>query len=101
MLVRETTIEKKLVKLIEGMGGRCVKGNPQGNTGFPDRLCILPGGITYYIETKKPKGGQLSEKQKYWGRVLKEMGHKYSVCSNEAELYGLGFELQRHGRITR
>ncbi|NMB02800.1 MAG: VRR-NUC domain-containing protein [Firmicutes bacterium] len=49
----EKLLEKKLRETIESRtGGLCVKLLPQNNRGFPDRLCLLPGGIVFFVEVK-------------------------------------------------
>lgn len=32
--------------------------------GWPDRLCVWPGGVTDYCELKRPKGGKVEPRQK-------------------------------------
>jgi len=34
----------------------CIKTNPQYYKGFPDRLVIMPNGLTYYVELKSSTG---------------------------------------------
>ena len=40
-MILESDIEQRLVHGIEELGGLCIK---VGQDGWPDRLCILPGG---------------------------------------------------------
>ena len=58
------SIERKLREEINKIGGLCFKFN-SGVTGVPDRIIIYKGK-TIFVETKKPKGGKISSKQKYW-----------------------------------
>lgn len=71
----EKTIEQYLVDEVKKLGGRAPKWVSPGNTGVPDRIVLLPGGRTYYVECKKPKGGKTSARQKLWRRYLKDLGH--------------------------
>lgn len=64
MEVREVSIERKLRNEVNKLGGLCFKFN-SGVTGVPDRI-IIYNGKTIFVETKKPKGGKISNKQKYW-----------------------------------
>ena len=53
--MRESTIEKRLKRGIEALGGRCDKFTSPGTRGVPDRLITLPGGRIIFVETKAPK----------------------------------------------
>lgn len=71
----ESTIEAYLVKRVEALGGICLKGDVKGRR-FIDRICILPGGVTIYVETKRPKGGRRSKHQEATIKTLQDMGHE-------------------------
>lgn len=53
---RERDIEKKLKAEIEGMGGMACKFTSPGNDGVPDRVVILPVGLTIFVELKTDHG---------------------------------------------
>ena len=73
--MRESTVERVLQKSIKQQGGWCLKFVSPGTDGVPDRICILPGGVVAFVETKAPgkhiKTGSLQE---FWGRELKRLG---------------------------
>lgn len=48
----EKKVEKYLVDRVESIGGLCVKFPPLFFKGFPDRICLLPGGFLVFVETK-------------------------------------------------
>ncbi len=52
--IRESQIEKALVKSVKQAGGECRKAQWIGRRGAPDRLVMLPGGITWWVELKAP-----------------------------------------------
>ena len=55
--MRETAVEKRLKDRIEtDLGGMCLKLIPWFHRGLPDRLCLLPGGYAFFVETKAPSG---------------------------------------------
>lgn len=54
--MRESAIERYLVKRIQRIGGRCYKLKFLGHDGAPDRLVILPGGEIVWVELKTPNG---------------------------------------------
>lgn len=82
----EKEIERKLICMIEDFGGYCLKFTCPGQTGVPDRVCLLPGGIVYWVETKRPKCGVLTEKQKLWRDRLLANGHNYAIVSAPADI---------------
>lgn len=49
-------------------------------TGFPDLLCIWPGGGIAFVEMKRAKGGTVSENQREWIERLQGYGFPAAVC---------------------
>lgn len=82
----EKEIEKALVDLIREHGGLCLKWVCPGWAGVPDRIVLLPGGVVKFVETKRPKGGVLSARQKKWGQILRGLGFSWSVVWNRKDL---------------
>ena len=85
-LTLEKDIETKLVKLVKRHGGLCLKWVCPGWLGVPDRLCLLPGGRIYFVETKRPKGGKYSKMQDKWRDWLQELGFWYLRVHNSDHL---------------
>ena len=73
----EKEIEAKLVKLVRHRGGLCLKWVGPGWAGVPDRIILLPRGRVVFVELKRPKGGELSSRQKWWARKLSALGFRY------------------------
>lgn len=92
-MMLEKDIEHKLVSMVEGLGGWCLKFTCPGQTGVPDRICVLPGGITFWAELKKPKGGILSPKQKLWRDRLFGVGHNYALIRSVEDIERLKYIL--------
>jgi len=90
---QERDIERKLVRKVTEAGGRCPKWTSPGNTGVPDRICLLPGRVIF-VETKCPKGGRLSAKQEYWRDTLQALGLPWFLITNDQELEDFGWELE-------
>lgn len=81
--MRETTIESRLVREVERIGGLAPKWVSPGNSGVTDRLVILPDGLTVYVETKAP-GKPLQPLQRKWQKELLVRGHRhYKIDSYE------------------
>lgn len=55
MTENEKTIDKYLVRKVTELGGECLKYTNQNKSGYPDRLVLLPGGVTAWVELKGPK----------------------------------------------
>jgi hypothetical protein len=85
--VLESKIETKVCeRVLQDFGVRSIKLNVHGNTGIPDRLFLIPGGLALFIEFKRP-GGKLSLKQKYWIRILKTLKFEVEVYDNIEKAY--------------
>lgn len=50
--VSEKSLERQLVKRVKEMGGLCLKFASATETGYPDRLVLLPGGMACWVEVK-------------------------------------------------
>lgn len=53
VIVREKTIEQKLVQAVKSMGGIAPKFTSPGFDGMPDRLVLLPCGKIAFVEVKR------------------------------------------------
>lgn len=87
--IEEKDIETKLREMVKRNGGRCLKWVCPGWAGVPDRMLLLPGGRVYFVETKRPKGGVLSARQKWWRRELQRLGFWYAVAWTVADIQTL------------
>lgn len=74
MTALEKEIEAALVRVVRQHGGRCLKWVCPGWAGVPDRIILLPNGVVMFAELKRPKGGKVSPRQKWWAKELKRMG---------------------------
>lgn len=50
----EKEIENYLVRKIKNKKGIAYKFTSPGNSGVPDRLCLLPNGKIFFVELKSP-----------------------------------------------
>lgn len=81
----EKPIEAKLRKGVTRLGGLCLKLPAVYFTGIPDRLCLLPGGRVYFVETKS-SGKDLSPRQLYVKNLLEGLGFEVFKMDSEAAL---------------
>ncbi len=85
-LTTENVVEEYLRKRIKAMRGLCIKLNPLGYAGIPDRLVLLPGGIVVFFELKRPVGGRYEPLQLRWHSKLRQLGFEVFVCNTKASV---------------
>ena len=78
----EKDVERALVRMVKRHGGKCLKWVCPGWLGVPDRLCLLPGGRIFFVETKRPEGSRYGEMQRKWAKWLTDLGfiHRWVHC---------------------
>ena len=81
----EKTLEARLVREIEARGGMALKYTSQFHRGIPDRICLLPGSTTIFVELKS-SGKKPTKLQEYAMKKLVEMGHAVIVIDNTNDL---------------
>lgn len=97
MTTLEKEIEAKLRDMVESHGGLCLKWVCPGWAGVPDRIILLPGGWVIFAETKRPKGGRLSARQKWWGRTLIRLGFRYYTVWTMSDVAALDTVIRAEG----
>ena len=80
----EREVEGYLVRQVEKMGGMCPKFNSV--RGWPDRIVLLPSGVSAWVETKRPVGGVLSSTQLVAHEQLRRVGQKVYVVWSQEEV---------------
>lgn len=95
----ERDIERKLLRLVEKYGGRCLKWVCPGWRGVPDRIILLPGGRIHFVELKRPNGGKYSAMQDKWRDWLHGLGFTYWRIRDTEQL--ALFELVLMDEISR
>ncbi len=82
--VSEKMIEKYLFDSVKALGGICLKYSNPNMAGFPDRVVLLPNGITIWVELKS-KGKKPTGLQKIRIARMKEIRHEvYVIDSRES-----------------
>lgn len=77
----EKAIEKHLCRRVKERGGKALKFASATQTGYPDRVCLFPGGHTVWVELKG-EGGRLTRLQATRISELRRMGHMAAVCGS-------------------
>jgi hypothetical protein len=80
--MKESYIERHLVRLVKAHGGLCYKFVSPGNPGVPDRIILTPTGKTIYVELKT-EVGRLAKIQAWQRSEMQKRGADVRV------LYGL------------
>ena len=80
--VSEKAIERYLVDEVKKLGGVCLKYSNQNMAGYPDRLILLPGAITIWVELKS-KGQHTTALQDIRLRTLNKLGYDTYICDNK------------------
>ena len=83
--LRESAIEGYLVQQVAlHLRGEAKKF--AGYRGWPDRIVVLPCGITDWVECKRPKGGRFEPLQERCHARLQRMGHKVFVILTRTQV---------------
>ena len=77
----EKSLERYLVARVEELGGKALKYYNANATGYPDRLCMLPGGIMFWTELKS-RGKKSRPLQELRQNQLIGLGQKVYVCDS-------------------
>ena len=77
----EKYLERKLKEAIFLKDGLCIKILCNSFTGFPDRMCLLPGGKIFFAEIKST-GFERSGRQALVHRKLTRLGFKSYLIDN-------------------
>lgn len=81
----EKWLERELVKKIEARGGLALKYANANQTGYPDRLVLLPGGRLVFVELKT-KGRKPTKLQSLRHEQLRGLGFPVFVIDCIAAL---------------
>ena len=76
--MKEAEVERHFKWAVERAGGKSWKFTSPSNNGVSDQIACLPDGSTWFVETKRPKGGKLSELQKLFAADMAALNQKYA-----------------------
>jgi len=83
--MNEKLIERKLREEVKKLGGLALKFSSPSFTGMPDRLIILPGGVTLFVEVKST-GKKPEPLQQAVIAKLRKIGHRVEVLDSQESL---------------
>ena len=93
--VSEKAFEAYLVRKVEEAGGLCLKFTSHTQVGYPDRLVLMPGGCTAWVELKS-KGEKPRRIQEVRIEKLKALGFNVHVADSREKVDEILIELS-HG----
>lgn len=82
----EKAIERKLIEAVKAWGGVCLKYHNGQSIGYPDRVVLLPHGVTLWVEVKS-KGQKPRKAQALRIEQLQRLGH-YATYIDNTEAIG-------------
>ena len=91
--MREKDIERKFVAEVKRRGGICPKWVSPGFDGIPDRIALLPGGKSGFVEAKAP-GEKPRPLQVSRHALLQRLGFRVYVLDDPAQIGGIIDEIQ-------
>lgn len=77
----EKWLESQLVKKIAARGGVALKYSNANQTGYPDRLVLMPGGRAYFAELKSA-GKKPTRLQRLRYEELRALGFEVAVVDS-------------------
>lgn len=81
----EKSIERYLVARVKDLNGICLKYSNPGMIGYPDRIVLLPWGVTFWVELKS-KGKHLQAIQRERISQMANIGHIVYVCDSKEDI---------------
>lgn len=90
----EAEIEAKLRDAAKAAGGKAFKFVSPGNAGVPDRIVVLPGGKTGFVELKQA-GKKTTKLQKVQIRKLLDLGFYATVLDSPDLIPGVLENIKR------
>jgi hypothetical protein len=96
----EKTLEARLVREIEARGGMALKYTSQYHRGIPDRICLLPGGVVFFVELKST-GKKPTKLQQHAMEQLEKLGFITRVVDSTENLEGLLWALDSAEKLRK
>ena len=99
MIESEKVLERKLCKRVKELGGHAYKFVSPNQRGVPDRLCILPNGVTVFVELKTT-GKKPTKLQELCMTELRGLGQRCEVIDSSEKLNDLISRIKRGPVVT-
>lgn len=83
-LATEDSVENHLMRGVAKKRGLTIK--LRFLRGWPDRLVLLPKGVLFFVELKRPVGGVFEPLQQYIHKKLRKLGFQVWVCHTKEQV---------------
>ena len=91
----EKAIEHYLGEQMKEIGGLSLKYSSGTQTGYPDRICLFPNGLTAWVEVKA-SGAKPTQLQKIRHARLRHLGQVVLVVDSREAVKGLIEFMMKH-----
>lgn len=91
----ERDVEAYLGKSVRRLGGKSLKFIPDEENGMPDRLVLLPGGVSVWVELKNGETEKARKLQQLQHKRLRDLGQIVEVGQTKEQIDQL---LTRYGK---
>lgn len=81
----EKTIEKYFAQTVKKMGGVAYKFSSPAHRGVSDRIAVLPNGVVWFVEIKRP-GGKMTPLQEKFATDVQALGHRYACLWSKEDV---------------
>lgn len=78
----EKATERHLFNQIKKLKGKCIKLSADYEGGIPDRLCLLPTKVIFFVELKS-EGEKPKPRQIFYHKLLRKLGFKVYVADTK------------------
>ena len=84
--ISEREVEEYLIEKVKEKEGLCLKFTSPGRRGAPDRLVLLLGHPTYYVELKRPRSGKLAPHQERYHAAIRAAGQRVWILWSKEDV---------------
>ena len=96
----EAKLEAQICDAVNKLGGMAIKVESPSRRGPSDRLILLPGGVVFFAEIKRPDGkGRLSPHQMKFAKDVRELGVPVYVIDSFEQFSSIIAAFQRDARL--
>lgn len=79
---KEDSVENWACAHVESLGGWAIKLKNPGFRGLPDRMILLHPRIVFFVEFKRPGGGEVAPQQRRIHKAIRKLGFPVYLCDN-------------------
>jgi len=81
----EKKIETYFVQTVKNLGGKAYKFSSPAHRGVSDRIAIMPNGVVWFVEIKRPNG-KLTPLQELFAKEMERLGQRYACLWSKEDV---------------